>query len=476
MSAEGPERQPRPTIHKGREFAMRSNNSKSTMSATKIAGLIALAASTLIGVGAALVVSGNAAAARASVGYHRQHLVLDADLRAARGEGYTDADLAPITRTLKAVDGTIEPWWIPGRSEFYNHDTQTVDQLRKDLKRLEQRISNQTQASTNRRVVAAKAAIEQDRSLLAADSDLEALQRRVDDIGKAQSQARTIAELRTANKEAQSVATEAAALATQLRQENADLQTAGQDLLAQHGGNLDAIHKIGNDAAGAGRNEATIAFYMNKPSPFKNMEAVSRAYGRLEKFAAQVGSGDASEAATAAAAVQRFSGQVHDGLMTGLPSKAILISYSGQELWAYQDSKVVQNTLVTTGRPELATDIGPMKVLAKDSPWKMHSPWPPGSQWWYPDTVVQMVLWFTNTGEGLHDAYWQGCCWGPGSQFGPSASHGCIHVPMGAEKFLFDWADIGTPVILYPGDGTPVAHQLEQISTDDQGNPLHGPA
>jgi len=442
---------------------------------TRIPVLISVSVLAIAGLGSVPVVAGNAAASRAAVAYHHQHLLLDQELRMAAGQGYTITDLRPITTRLKAVDSAREPWWIPGRSGFYEHEAGAVGQLRRDLKTLKLKLFTDAQSSAAQHIGSAGAAIDEDRRLAAADPDLEALQRRLQDVTMAQGSARTLSDFRTVGNQAFVVAGDAGMLAIQLNQENMEIQTAAAGLLAQTGPNLDAIHKAGSDALAAGRNEATIAAYMNKPRPFNNVGEVNRAYSRLEKFAGQVGSSDVNQAATAAAAVERFAGEIHSALMTGLPRKAILISYAGQELWAYQDGKLVQNTLVTTGRPALTTDVGPMKVLSKSSPWTMHSPWPPGSPAWYPDTVVQMVLWFTNTGEGLHDAYWQSCCWGPGSQYGPSASHGCIHVPFGNEQFLFRWADVGTPVIVYPGDGTPVSSQVNQISTDDQGNPLSGP-
>jgi len=442
---------------------------------TRVPILIAVTALAIAGLGTVPVVAGNAAASRAAAAYHRQHLLLDGELRAAAARGYTISDLSPITTRLKAVDSAREPWWIPGRSGFYDHEAATVGQLRRDLRALEVKALSVAQTSAAQHIGSAGSAIDEDRRLAAADPDLEALQKRLNDVAIAQVSARTLSDFRAVDNQAQLVARDAGMLAVQLNQENAEIQSAAVALLAQTGPNLDAIHKAGSDALAAGRNEATVAAYMNKPRLFNNLAEVNRAYSRLEKFAGQVGSSDLNQAASAAAAVERFAGEIHSALVAGLPSKAILISYTGQELWAYQDGKLVQDTLVTTGRPALPTDVGPMKVLSKSSPWTMHSPWPPGSPAWYPDTVVQMVLWFTNTGEGLHDAYWQSCCWGPGSQYGPSASHGCIHVPFGNEQFLFRWADVGTPVIVYPGDGTPVSSQVNQISTDDQGNPLSGP-
>jgi hypothetical protein len=214
---------------------------------------------------------------------------------------------------------------------------------------------------------------------------------------------------------------------------------------------------------------------MNKSAPFKGFDAINRLIAKLEKYGQLNGSADANQSALGAAGARLVAGQIHDALMGGLPAKAIILSYTDQHLWAFENGKLIKDTAVTTGRPQLPTDLGPMKVLKKDSPWKMHSPWPKGSPYWYPDTMVKMVVWFTNTGEGLHDADWQSCCWGPGSQFTGNASHGCVHLPYSAEAFVYNWAEIGTPVVVYEGDGSAVSNQVSKITTDDQGNPLSGP-
>jgi lipoprotein-anchoring transpeptidase ErfK/SrfK len=104
---------------------------------------------------------------------------------------------------------------------------------------------------------------------------------------------------------------------------------------------------------------------------------------------------------------------------------------------------------VTTGRPELPTDIGSFTVLRKNHPWTMHSPFPRSSPFWYPDTVVQFVLWFNDDGSGLHDAYWRSR-FGPGTN-GPGRSggtHGCINMPTNVTIWMYDWAPLGTPVVV----------------------------
>jgi L,D-transpeptidase-like protein len=249
------------------------------------------------------------------------------------------------------------------------------------------------------------------------------------------------------------------------RSENAALQRTAASLTQQYGGRLAAMRLAGHSALAEGRNAGTVAAFLKLET--------GRLDRALEKYRALIDSADSGEAALGVAGVQRYGQRMQDALLGQTPGKLIVVSLTAQRLQAFQDGRVVRDTLVTTGRPNLSTDIGRMKVVRKSSPWTMQSPWPKGSPYWYPDTPVKMVVWFTETGEGMHDADWQpASTYGPGSQTGPFASHGCIHVPIAAEQFLFDWAPIETPVVIIPGDGAPVADQVAQRSVDEQGKPL----
>ena len=164
---------------------------------------------------------------------------------------------------------------------------------------------------------------------------------------------------------------------------------------------------------------------------------------------------------TSAADLERINGglQVQDKVLQDamtrtLPEKAITISLSEQVIRAYEHGQQVFWTYTTTGRPGLETDAGSFKVYWKVSPWTMHSPWPKGSPYWYPDSKVQMVMWF-NGGDGIHDAYWRSR-YGPGTN-GPhydptgedTGTHGCVNVPYHNMVWLWDWTPTGTPVIVY---------------------------
>ena len=145
---------------------------------------------------------------------------------------------------------------------------------------------------------------------------------------------------------------------------------------------------------------------------------------------------------------------LQDAMTRTLPDKAITISLSEQVIRAYEHGQQVFWSYVTTGRPGLETDPGNFKVYWKVSPWTMHSPWPKGSPYWYPDSKVQMVMWF-NGGDGIHDASWRSR-YGPGTN-GPhydptgedTGTHGCVNVPFKNMLWLWNWTPTGTQVLVY---------------------------
>src|SRR5215467_6296968 len=122
---------------------------------TSVPILIAVAVLASAGFGTIPIVAGNAAASRSADAYHRQHLLLNAELRAAAGQGYTIGDLSPITTRLKAVDSAREPWWILGRSGFYEHEAAVVRQLRSDLKALELKVFADARTGTTQHISSA---------------------------------------------------------------------------------------------------------------------------------------------------------------------------------------------------------------------------------------------------------------------------------------------------------------------------------
>jgi len=175
----------------------------------------------------------------------------------------------------------------------------------------------------------------------------------------------------------------------------------------------------------------------------------------VQKLAAQLGQ------VTRAADLEQVTGGLmvqdkvlQDAMATTLPDKALTISLKEQVIRAYSHGQQVFWSYVTTGRPGLETDPGSFKVYWKVAPWTMHSPWPKGSPYWYPDSKVKMVMWF-NGGAGIHDAYWR-AYYGPGTEYPhydpygeDNGTHGCVNVPYSNMVWLWNWTPTGTPVIVY---------------------------
>lgn len=138
-----------------------------------------------------------------------------------------------------------------------------------------------------------------------------------------------------------------------------------------------------------------------------------------------------------------------------LAGKVILVSLSGQWLYAYENGTPAFNNAVETGRPELPTPSGRFSVLAKMRDVTFTSPWPVGSPNYYEPTHVNYALQFKAGGFFLHDAWWH-VKFGPGSNVPhqlpdgrwETGSHGCVGMPIPDAKRLYDWSPVGTPVII----------------------------
>lgn len=147
--------------------------------------------------------------------------------------------------------------------------------------------------------------------------------------------------------------------------------------------------------------------------------------------------------------------QVDASWKTTMPDKMVVISTEDQSATMYQNGAVVYSAPVTTGGPELPTDHGVFHMYMKASPFVFHSPFPLGSPYYYPPTPVQFWMPFDGQ-EGLHDASWRSN-FGPGSNMQPTdlgtgtyilGTHGCVNLPADAAAWLWNWAPIGTTVVV----------------------------
>src|SRR5215469_13327220 len=223
----------------------------------------------------------SSSATQAATAYHQQRQALDASLRTATQQGYTSQDLAPVTSQIGPLDRGQAPWWVPGRPSYYQDLTARASDLRGQLAALERRLLQQAQAAAGKDITRARTTVDQDKQANAADSDVQALQQRLDAVARSQGAAQTIKDYRVVDQQAIAIVTDAKTLLDQTQLENGAVQHAAQQLIAQTGGNLGAIQQAGNQALADGRNNASVAAYLNKSGSFKGWALVQRAYNRL---------------------------------------------------------------------------------------------------------------------------------------------------------------------------------------------------
>ncbi len=126
--------------------------------------------------------------------------------------------------------------------------------------------------------------------------------------------------------------------------------------------------------------------------------------------------------------------------------KYIEITLSTQTMTAYlQGGQVVGSWKVTTGNQYHPTPVGTWLVHGKSAVTRMTGGTPGVDYYDLPN--VHWVTWFKGGGYSIHEAYWR-------SEFGGTdylwnGSHGCVNAPINVAKFIYDWAPVGTPVIVH---------------------------
>jgi hypothetical protein len=131
----------------------------------------------------------------------------------------------------------------------------------------------------------------------------------------------------------------------------------------------------------------------------------------------------------------------------------IEISISQQRLWAYQGSTQIMTSLVSTGLAPNYTTEGTFYVRIKFPKQDMKGftgdtgevvgfgdpeDAPDGTSP-YEVKDVPDVMYFTQSAEALHGAYWH-------NNFGNPMSHGCVNQPLNVAHFMYGWAPLGTMV------------------------------
>lgn len=113
--------------------------------------------------------------------------------------------------------------------------------------------------------------------------------------------------------------------------------------------------------------------------------------------------------------------------------KQIIVDLSDQRIYAYENGALMRTTLASTGLPATPTVRGNFTVQRKYESQLMTGP-----GYYLPN--VQWISYFY-AGYAIHGTYWH-------NNFGQPMSHGCVNLPNDEAKWYYDFAPVGTPVLV----------------------------
>ncbi len=129
--------------------------------------------------------------------------------------------------------------------------------------------------------------------------------------------------------------------------------------------------------------------------------------------------------------------------------KLILVSVSKRHLWACAGSKTVHESAVITGmlaHDSTVTPVGTYHIYSKATDTTLSGTDETGS--WNDPVYYWMPFLDNQYGTyGFHDATWRAdSSFGKVDPNSADASHGCVELPLGTSKWLYNWAPSGTTV------------------------------
>ncbi|MEM8603895.1 MAG: L,D-transpeptidase [Cyanobacteria bacterium P01_H01_bin.121] len=109
------------------------------------------------------------------------------------------------------------------------------------------------------------------------------------------------------------------------------------------------------------------------------------------------------------------------------------VDLSSQRLIAWEGDTPVYAVIISTGKSSTPTVTGVFAVQSKHQVARMQ-----GYDYDVPDVPWTMYYY---RGYAIHGAYWH-------YDFGTPVSHGCVNVALDHAEWFFNWAEVGTPVVV----------------------------
>lgn len=137
-----------------------------------------------------------------------------------------------------------------------------------------------------------------------------------------------------------------------------------------------------------------------------------------------------------------INNQAFKTITTGDYDKWIEVDLTNKRMYAYEKSNLVKTELVTAGAPSTPTVTGQYAIYSKFDQQDMRGANVDGSSYFQPQ--VRWISYFYRD-YAIHGNYWR-----PLSYFGNiNSSHGCVSLVDDEAQWMYDWAPVGTPVIVH---------------------------
>jgi lipoprotein-anchoring transpeptidase ErfK/SrfK len=120
--------------------------------------------------------------------------------------------------------------------------------------------------------------------------------------------------------------------------------------------------------------------------------------------------------------------------------KYINIDIKHQILSIFEDGKIIDAYMISSGKRGMDTPTGEYSILEKRvRPWSkkyaLFMPW---------------FMLFTRQGHGIHELpEWPGGYKEGANHLGIPVSHGCVRLGIGPAQRVYEWAEVGTPIIIH---------------------------
>jgi hypothetical protein len=125
----------------------------------------------------------------------------------------------------------------------------------------------------------------------------------------------------------------------------------------------------------------------------------------------------------------------------GVVGRWIQVDLYEQTMAAYEDDRLVYATLVSSGLDKWVTEPGLFQIWARLKTDRMSGAYEPDGSDYYMLEAVPWVMYFDGS-RALHGEYWH-------DRLGFKRSHGCVNLSPLDARWLYDWAEKGTPVWVY---------------------------